>query len=362
MKRKPLSELRRRHRLTGGSLVIASAVLGLACGDSTEQPMLHDEPDDVVTEGYGVRDLRPLPPVRSSAHDINDGGDIVGVVDGRAVLWLLDAEARASDPVELALAGGGDPGPSEAMGVNEFGQVVGALTPDRPRPFIWTASGGLRELPLPPGAEAAVAYDINDAGHIVGSASADPIFGTAENGWVVVWVVDEEGELLDVRDIGTMGGTGARGHAIDQRGSIAGMIWNEGSLPSGGFVWHAMADIEELPLEGETLGMNDRGAVVGSFDGKAAVWRGGVLEEVGPPGSVARAINDEHVVVGEIRVGARSATRAGFVIVDGGLQALEALSMVEHGRPRAINDAGIIVGDVFTAGPDVSQAVYWVPR
>ena len=351
----------RRPRRLGGPVGAASAVLVLACQGPDRSRVLDPEPEEEAVGEYRVRDLIPGFPQHSTAYDINDRGEIAGVVGGRAVRWVLDASMVASDPVELNLRGGGDPGPGEAMGLNESGHVVGTLTGDTKRPFVWTETGGLRELPLPAGAEAGVAYDVNDAGQIVGTVSTDPAFEDAADGRVVVWTVDEDGDLLDILDVGTVGGTGARGHAINGRGSIVGRVWDSGSVARS-FVWHPVADVEELPLESESLGMNDEGAVVGSFDGKAAVWRGGVVEEVGPPGSVARAINDVQIIVGELAVGVGGRTRAGIVISAGTIRVLEAISMIEYARPRAINDAGIIVGDVFTAGPDVAEAVYWMPR
>ena len=348
-----------RFRATLG-ITVSALAFGCA-GSDPVQPNRGSADDDSLLE-YRVHGLIFASGVNSTAHDVNDVGVVVGVVGGRAALWAIDAGFRASGPFELELPGGGDAGPSEAMGLNDLGQVVGSLVGDTLRPFIWTEAGGLRELPLPSGAEGGVAYDINEAGQIVGSTSADPTFANAEEGRVALWTVDGDGAVLDVMDIGVLDGTGARGHAINEAGQIAGIVWYGGGTTQSSFVWHPVADLEKLPLQAESLGMNNRGAVVGSFEDQAAMWRGGELEAVGPARSVARAINDDRLIVGEAAIGGLAGSRAGFAILFGQLHVLETLSAVEYALPRAVNGDGIIVGDLFTAGPDGSEAAFWVPR
>lgn len=107
----------------------------------------------------------------TSADDLNEAGQVVGGSvgsDGRvhAYLWNAgDASLR-----DLGTLGGTE---SRALGINEMGQVVGWSTDGTGvrRAFFWNPStGAMKDLGLPPGANAAVAYDINDAGQVGGYA------------------------------------------------------------------------------------------------------------------------------------------------------------------------------------------------
>ncbi len=63
-------------------------------------------------------------------------------------------------------------GPSSALALNSFGQVVGTSlnATNEQRAFVWSRSGGMVELPHL-GGGAAVANDINDLGQIVGGSA-----------------------------------------------------------------------------------------------------------------------------------------------------------------------------------------------
>lgn len=63
-------------------------------------------------------------------------------------------------------------GPSSALALNSFGQVVGTSlnVTNEQRAFVWSRSGGMVELPHLGGGEA-VANDINDLGQIVGGSA-----------------------------------------------------------------------------------------------------------------------------------------------------------------------------------------------
>lgn len=353
---------RRPRRRLGAGLWTAAALFALGCvGSDVVRLDGEDEADDGRLS-YRVHGLVFDPGTHSVAHDINDAGLVVGTVAGRPARWELDADLRASGPFELELARGGEPGPGQALGVNARRQVVGSLSGDTVRPFLWTEADGLRPLPLPPGAVAGVARDVNDAGQVVGSTSADPAFADAAAGRLVLWTVDEAGTVVEVADLGVLDGTGASGHAINDSGQIAGTVWYDGGASRSSFVRDPVADLEKLPLEAEVLGLNNLGAVVGSHEGRAAVWRNGSVDALAPAESVARALNDSGLIVGEANLGGRAGARDGFVTVGAGLELLETLSLVEYARARAVNAVGVIVGDLYTEGPDVSEAAFWVPR
>lgn len=75
----------------------------------------------------------------------------------------------------------------QPWGLNNSGTVVGnAEYAGGVSAFIWTRAGGIAKLPVPPGGEskASHAYDINDAGQIVGGVSSG---GPFDYGGNVIW-------------------------------------------------------------------------------------------------------------------------------------------------------------------------------
>jgi uncharacterized membrane protein len=87
-----------------------------------------------------------LPGARGTeAFAVSDDGTVVGTVDGRPVLWC----PSAVEPSTLPMPNAGWTG--KAFDISADGQtIVGLLGPDvQPRPYVWSAGGTPRELPLP---------------------------------------------------------------------------------------------------------------------------------------------------------------------------------------------------------------------
>jgi probable HAF family extracellular repeat protein len=115
------------------------------------------------------------------------------------VLWIAFASAAlapyvamAADPAYRAIDIGFLAGRSYTIpaGLNDGGTVVGSAENGVGiAAFVWTAASGIKKLPVPPGGEklASLAYDINDAGQIIGAVSSG---GPIGNGGNVIWEVD----------------------------------------------------------------------------------------------------------------------------------------------------------------------------
>ncbi len=108
-----------------------------------------------------------------TALDVNDAGLIVGFgidpSDGaRNVGFVYDMSA------DTAFEVGALPGDNGAIafGVSNAGHVVGSsmMNQGEGMPFIWTAAGGIVEIPLPPGASLGSARAVNADGWAVGTA------------------------------------------------------------------------------------------------------------------------------------------------------------------------------------------------
>lgn len=124
----------------------------------------------------GMTNLGTLPGgASSSATDINDAGQVVGNSDNRAFLWN-----ESQGMQNLGTLPNKDF--SSAAAINNFGQVVGFsgnINDDySDRAFLWSENTGAINLgtlpsrfPEFPDDTASYAYDINDAGQVVGLAS-----------------------------------------------------------------------------------------------------------------------------------------------------------------------------------------------
>jgi probable HAF family extracellular repeat protein len=131
----------------------------------------------VATWSGGI--LAVVPGVEGVATDINDRGDVVGrhtnAVGERRAFRLT---AGTAAPVDLGTLGGNS---SEALAVNGRGVIVGTSnSPAGPRAFVLDG-GAMQDLNslvvsgLPAGHVLQVAYDVNDAGQIVGLYQASAI-------------------------------------------------------------------------------------------------------------------------------------------------------------------------------------------
>jgi probable HAF family extracellular repeat protein len=118
-----------------------------------------------------------LPGFNANAADVNDAGQVagttcpgtVGTIMCHAVIWtnsiLQDLGTLPGDQY------------SEALGINDSGQVVGSSTSTggHPRPFVWDSKNGMQDLnSLIPSGSGIVLYRalrINNAGQILASGS-----------------------------------------------------------------------------------------------------------------------------------------------------------------------------------------------
>lgn len=240
----------------------------------------------------------------ATAQDGNETGQIVGsgfTGEGEHAFYWSNADGL----IDLGTIDGSR-GTSEALGINNDGVAVGWSTDslDRQIAFCWTKTSGMQALPSLPNGERTRAYDINNAGTIVGVARDD---GPGEYG--IAWM---DGKMIDLGHLGD-GYTEAR--AINEHGQITG--WSMYFGLDHGFLWDngQMVNIHfdgwELGCKSYPYGINNFTEIVGALDdcdrSFAFVWQPGemrLLNEIAPPRSrwdmyVAWDINDLGQIVGD---------------------------------------------------------------
>jgi len=264
----------------------------------------------------GMQDLGTLPGHEfSTAAAINDAGTVVGtsvhsylghIFARRAVIW------QGGSITDLGTVNSSDFG-SSAKAINNLGQVVGGYETGSffPRPFIWSASGGMHDLGVFSQYSGSVATSINDSDTVVGLAGSDPI----------VWTGGAPRSLgVTPAQIYTIM-SGNFGTIPEPQINNAGTVVF-GNLVSAGGTWTAMASLPDsfssvMPIG---HGLNQAGQVVGTLPGENA--DSGFLYAAGNPKdlnwltdqsspwliSKAQAIND----AGQIAAIGYSASSGGY--------------------------------------------------
>jgi probable HAF family extracellular repeat protein len=325
--------------------VLLGVCLGLAACDKTpESDLVGPEPATPTAEAavalvapranYIAINLSKRP---GFAEGINNLGQVVGFYQipvtftSHAFLWQAG--------VFRDLTPGGHY--SDALAINDSGQVVGVSYPDNVegRAFLWRNGvmrdlgtlgwngGGLSE-------PASVATSINAKGQVVGWS-----FTSAGDIRAFLW---EAGRMRRLAGLENIFG---KAHGIENNGRIAGEFggsntrgfrWS-GTVSSLGTFGGSTSIAKAISSEGKVVGW--AATSTGSF--RAFVWRSGVMTNLGTLGgsySGAYAINGLGQIVGESGPPGDFPTHA-FLWKDG------VMYDVGPGRARGINRNGWIVGD-----------------
>jgi probable HAF family extracellular repeat protein len=286
----------------------------------------------------------------SSASWVNENGEVIGVssMSGGEHPFFWTPSLGMLD----ILPPGYDQG--AARGINGTGQVLGlAFAPGVSRSFVWTLADGAQLIDPLPGDEITDAYDINDAGEVVGWSRTIACCASPDHAFI--W-----SPMIGTVDLGNLGG----GYAVATRLNEAGQVTGTARKPSGEytvFIWTeagGMVDIGSLGgSDGNPAGISETGQIVGSSqtasgETHAFSWTasGGMVDlgTLGGTDSYASAVNDLGTVVGSSTT-ASGDTRAFVWTESGGMVDLGTLGGETF--PQAINDGGQVVGSSRT-GPN----------
>jgi len=268
-----------------------------------------------------MTDLGTLGSNRSAANAINERGQVVGESETASgelhgFLWEHGLMTDLGTPGET----------SSAHGINNLGEIVGATFGKNIRggAVLWRNGGRHALGDLGPSGSGSTAIAINDKGEVVGVSS-----GFASNRGGVIRAVIWQNDVI--QDIGTLGGLHSTVNALNNGHEVVG--WAETSNQSmHAFLWQdgVMHDLGTLPGSliqpgGGSLAtaVNGHGQVVGSSlnskgQSRAVIWESGKIIDLSDliPSSAgivftrATAINDLGQIVVEQQSRADGPTRS----------------------------------------------------
>jgi probable HAF family extracellular repeat protein len=214
------------------------------------------DPRAVVWRGGQRWDLGP-PDRRSVATGVNDRGQIVGTIEGRAFIWQNGTVTQLGTTPSA--------GRSSAVAINNLGQVVGT---SGEHAFLWQ-NGKTTDLGALGGWRYSEADGINERGQVIGWSYPSIDAAVAGTYRAFVW---EKGRI---RSLGTLGGRSSSAAAINDRSQIVGQsATKSGALHP--FVWEngRMTDLGTLPRTTEcyAAAINDRSHIAGSCMGGDFAW------------------------------------------------------------------------------------------
>ncbi len=320
----------------------------------------------VSTTGFPVTDLGPLGGFLGSASAINDRGDVVGArqTPSGVVAFLWTSKDGFQD---LGTLGGAS---SRAHDINNRRQVVGSsLTASgETHAFLWTPNDGMVDLGTVGGPFSA-AHAVNDRGQIAGATGGTSVFAQRAFLW-------DRGTMTTLELPPTA--DGARGFDVNNRGQVAGDCFSDGALPcsnSTAVLWdrdgfHALFG-PSVAVEGLAAGISNRTVLVGGYFPffqaaiRAFVWEDGVLTDLGSLGGDETSATAAAISGGRLEVvgwgDAPGSFQHAFLWTEGrGMIDLGTLGGVVS-RAAGINRQGQVVGTAETSGGEL-RAVIWHVR
>jgi probable HAF family extracellular repeat protein len=191
----------------------------------------------------------------SSATAINDNGEVTGISNIRTgivpFLWTAGGGLK-----RVPLLKGDKCG--QATSINKYGDVVGYSSGQNgEKAFFWAGTGSPRQLPTLPGGSYSKARDLNDQDEIVGTS------GSSAGARAVLWT-----KTGSVRDLGTLTGDYAsEAMAINNSGDVVG--YSKGPQGTRAFLWNQTSGMQGLGVlpggdSSRALAISNLGEVVGS--------------------------------------------------------------------------------------------------
>nr|BFD93667.1 hypothetical protein KitaXyl93_50270 [Kitasatospora sp. Xyl93] len=317
----------------------------------------------------GVTVLRPLPGENGTRPStLNEAGTAVGVsfgtlTDNHPVRWAPDGTPTALELPAGARGGG-------ASAVNNVGVVIGNSydAAFRPVPVKWRADGTRVDLPLLDGDETGWTTSVNDAGFVIGRSERS--LGGESRSRAVLW--SPSGEVTELRlppGIITAAGT---------RITATGLILGPGRRESGAdadrvVAWEADGTVRDV-AHGRPGSVNSANTIVGTTSDAAGAEHAArwtldgtttLLDDPAGRPTRASAINGAGTAVGFAR--GRGPYRDSPLLwrPDGTALPLPPSPLGPYAQALLVNESGVIAGDAsWHDAPnsrDLPRAMVWKP-
>ena len=257
----------------------------------------------VIWQNGVIVDTLPQPgSAVTTATQMNERRQLVGFANqgsggiGYGVFWD-NGTAVKLQPLPGTAASG-----AAANGLNAAGDVAGGGTggggtiPLYQHAGIWRNGLLFQDIGVIPGGNYSMAYDINDAGQVMGTGTAG---GTGARQFAFIWANGTFTVLPDLPGPFLQ----SSGRSINARGDVAGLsnggepvVWKNGVVSALPLLTRYATVVSEI---------NDSGDVVGTVGNIGALWKQGQHIPLDPwpnasvNASVARGINNQGAVVGE---------------------------------------------------------------
>src|SRR5882724_4164819 len=247
---------------------------------------------------------------------------------------------------------------SQGFGVSRAGIAVGrSLHTGGSKAFTWTLNGGLVGLPNLAGRNYAVSNSANDTGSVVGTA-ATTAFGSGR--LPVIWQNGVVSQLpLPVGE--TLGDANSVNALTVAVGSVDGGSLQRGVIYSGGSATIITQTTSNGSYFVTAFGINDSGRIVGQgIDPTNAARNVGIVYDIGQSmafevgalpgmnGALAFGVSNTGYVVGSSMLNQGSGLP--FIWSDqGGMVAIPLATGTSQGSARAVNSAGLVVGNDSSA-------------
>ena len=294
---------------TAGDLSVKNAILDVSI-----------EVVNVAFDDYVTQSLDGM----SKVNAVNNNGVVVGQIDENATnTWPHAAVWESGSITDLGMAGCRDTVShcwSSANGINDQGQIVGESFTDLSWPSQYFGP-----------------WSMYYAHEVIWQDAATPMAFMHTVGW-------EYGQTLDIN---------SQGHAVGHGRSVD---WQtaHGDYYVHGYLWRSNSDVVEFGdygQESKAFALNDSDQVVGEISTNGATqaffWDNGTLTNLGHFGggtSSAVDVNNAGQAVGSAT---NSAGQSRAFMWEGGfLYELDSLLDTVSSKAHAINDSGLIVGEM----------------
>jgi probable HAF family extracellular repeat protein len=296
----------------------------------------------------------------NSVSSINSSSQIVGEINGNAVLW------DGGSVFALGNLGGLN---SSANDINDSTQIVGiseTSTSNVNHAFLFFFTTGMMTDLGTLGGSNSLASGINNSGQITGSSQ---ILGDAARHAFL----HSGGTMID---LGTLGGTTSHASAINNVGQIVGNSQTFSNAANHAFLYEngTMKDIGTLGgADSTAFDINDSGQIVGSSktssdtDDHAFLYNDGKMLNISPGTlSAAGGINSKGHVVGRFASSSSPTGWHPFRYCGGALTDLNDLlagpSSWQLLGASDINDKGQIIGTGFLTSPTSPRSFFMTPN